>query len=115
MRKQLALLSILLTFPLASHAELNLESMDQQIRQLLQQLKPQHIASLGPYIDQYRNCIVDQQLIDEDGLNISRIFSAKKACDPVLNELFDSLGLKTEQQREEAISEVYKKLLEDSI
>lgn len=109
------ILSSLVLTAAPAQAELNLDELNAQMEQLMGQLKPEQLGKIGPHINNYKNCLVDQQLIDADGFNLSRLFSAKKACDPVLSEIFNAMGLESEQQRDEATQQIYRQLLNSSI
>ena len=119
-KKILTLISAsLLTLPLLSTpVQAEEEAFELQLQQKLQQLlqlNREAMERVSPVINELQGCIGDQKHLLEEEFSFSNLMQAQRACTPLIEKMVSKLGYESEEEKEEATSQLYKALIKDSI
>ncbi|MCV6590206.1 MAG: hypothetical protein OIF57_14455 [Marinobacterium sp.] len=91
--------------------ELNLQ---QRLHELLQ-LNRETMQRINPIVADLQSCIIDQKEALEKEFSLNNLLQAQRACTPLIEKMVSRIGFDSEEEKEEATSQIYRSLIKDSI
>jgi len=94
------------------------DALEQQLQQRLQQLlqlNRETMERISPVVGELQGCLGDQKQLLEQDFSLTNLMQAQRACTPLIEKMVSKLGYDSEEEQEEATSQLYRALIKDSI